>query len=155
MSRHICPQTHRHSATHTCYNTHGCRCIRCVKAKSRRRRGYDRENNRRAGRDVWVDATGSVRRLRALATLGWPISFIATETGLFHRSLGKVREGSRRQVHLSTHTLIAAVYERFSMRHNLTREGKITRTQATAKGWLPPLGWNDIDTDRHARGIAA
>lgn len=150
-----CPPDHKHGQAHTCYNTHGCRCRSCRTAKSRHRNPYEWETRRRVGRDVWVPAAGTVRRLRALAVMGWPISAIAAETNLFHRSLGKVREGSRARVHLSTHQAVSAVFERFSMQYNTTRAGRITRTRALAKGWLPPLAWDDVDRDRRAKGVAA
>lgn len=150
-----CPRTHKHGTTHTCYNIHGCRCSRCVTAKSAHRRPYEWETRRRRGQDVWVPAAGTVRRLRSLAVMGWSISAIASETGLFHRSLGKVREGSRERVHLSTYQAVAAIYERLSMTRNQTREGRITATVAAAHGWLPPLAWDDIDRDQHPKGVAA
>lgn len=151
----MCPPTHKHGTTHTCYNVHGCRCRRCVKAKSAHRRPYEWETRRRRGQDVWVPATGTVRRLRALAVMGWPISVISDQTGLFHRSLAKVREGSRERVHLTTYHAVVDVYERLAMHRNDTRDGRITATRAASNGWLPPLAWDDPDRDRCPKGVAA
>jgi len=80
--------------------------------------------------------------------MGWPIRVIAADGNLFARSLGKVREGSRARVHMTTYAAVRSFYETHSMTFNNTREGHITRTKAVAAGWLPPLEWDNPDTDR-------
>lgn len=148
MIRHICPPDHKHGKTHTCYNTHRCRCVGCRRAKAKHRALYERRYRELQGRDVWVPALGSIRRLRALAVIGWSIREISEQTGLFHRSLGKVREGQRAEVRKSTHFAIRRVYEQLENHPRTTREGQITRTRALGHGWLPPAMWDNPDKDR-------
>src|SRR6218665_751283 len=89
----LCLPAHAHGATHTCYNAHGCRCDDCVTTKASKRNRYDWEDRRRHGRDVWVPATGTMRRLQALAVLGWSCKAIAVRIGSHYRPLQKVRAG--------------------------------------------------------------
>ena len=146
-----CPPDHKHHLTHTCYNTHGCRCYRCRHAKAKKRALYDRRAREMRGRDVWVPATGTIRRLRALAVIGWGIDDIAARTGLFSRAVGKVREGPRAEVLTSTWRKVRRVYTDLENRPKQDRAGKITRTKALAHGWMPPAMWDDPDRDREPK----
>lgn len=145
--RPICPEHHKHGETHTCYNTHGCRCVKCRRAKAKRRALYDRRYRQMQGRDVWVPAIGTVRRLRALAVIGWSIDEVAARAGLFHRSLLKVREGQRAEVHSSTWRAVRRVYAELENTPKTDRPGKITRTLALQHGWFPPAMWDNPDFD--------
>lgn len=147
----VCPPDHKHGATHTCYNAHGCRCTDCREAKSRVRNPYDWEDRRRRGRDVWVPAVGTMRRLQALAAIGWSCEQIAELIGSHYRPLQKIRAGERESVRMSTARRVAGVYERLSMLPRHDRAAKITRHTARKHRWLPPLAWDHIDTDRRAR----
>lgn len=145
--RRRCPKHHKHGLSHTCYNTHGCRCAACRRAKAKKRALYDRRYRQMQGRDVWVPALGTVRRLRALAVIGWSIDEIATRAGLFHRSLLKVREGQRAEVHSSTWRAVRRVYAELENTTKTDRPGKITRTRALQHGWFPPAMWDNPDFD--------
>lgn len=148
-----CPKDHKHGETHTCYNTHGCRCASCRRAKARHRGPYERRYRELQGRDVWVPALGTVRRLRALAVIGWSIQEIADQAGLFPRSLLKVREGQRAEVRSSTWRAVRCVYAELENTPRVTRSGRITRTLALRQGWLAPAWWDDPDRDRE-RNVA-
>lgn len=151
----ICPPDHKHGRTHTCYNAHKCRCVPCRRAKAQKRNRYDRRARELAGRDVWVPALGTVRRLRSLAVIGWGIDEIAARAGLFHRSLLKVRCGERREVHVSTWRAVKRVYEQLECHPRIDRAGRITRTLALRQGWLPPAEWDDPDRDSRKHREAA
>lgn len=151
----ICPPDHKHGQTHTCYNTHGCRCVRCRRAKAKKRALYDRRYREMRGQDVWVPALGTVRRLRALAVIGWSIDEVASRAGLFHRSLLKVREGQRKEVRSSTWRAVRRVYAELENTPRADRAGKITRTLALAHGWLAPAWWDDPDRDKERMKVAA
>jgi hypothetical protein len=142
-----CPPDHKHAQTHTCYNTHGCRCDECTHAKNTTRRDYDWEDRRRRGRDVWIPATGTMRRLQALAVIGWSTAEIAARMDSHYRPLQRIRAGERVHVHMSTARRVAGVFEELCMHVRHDRAAKIARNRAAAKGWLPPLAWDDIDTD--------
>jgi hypothetical protein len=149
-----CPLSHKHGRTHTCYNAHGCRCDMCVHAKAVKRNRYDWEARRRKGADVHLPATGTVRRLQALAVMGWAIPELCALTGLSVRPLSRIREGNRAHVTMSTYMAVKTVYERLELQHNHTREGRIAATWAARHGWLPPLAWDDPDTDKQPRRAA-
>jgi len=147
-----CPPEHRHGETHTCYNTHGCRCAECRAAKSAKRNGYDWETRRRMGKDVWIPAKGTMRRLQSLAMIGWSTAEIAARIDSHYRPLQKIRAGERESVHLSTARRVGDVFETLSMRVRDDRAARITRFRAVANGWVPPLAWDDIDKDARPRG---
>ena len=146
-----CPPDHKHGKTSTCYNTHGCRCKACRAAKQRWRTPYDWETRRRIGRDVWVPATGTMRRLQALAFIGWSTAEIAKRIDSHYQPLQKIRAGQRECVRLSTARRVAAAYEELSMRVRHDRAARIAHLCAVAHGWMPPLAWDDIDRDSRAR----
>ncbi|HEY0889348.1 MAG TPA: hypothetical protein VGE38_07045 [Nocardioides sp.] len=86
-----------------------------------------------------VDSTGSIRRLRALAAIGWPWP------ALDLMPCGQVWQLTRRDtIRRDTAERIAEVYDRLSM-----TPGPSIRAvrRAAANGWAPPLAWNDIDND--------
>lgn len=93
--------------------------------------------------DPWlVDATPLTRRVRALATLGWRTQDIADAAGLDQHVIGDLSRHGRRAAQRDTAAAIKAVYERLCMTPGPSPKG---RARAVAKGWLPPLAWDDID----------
>ena len=146
----ICPPEHRHGETSTCYNGHKCRCDDCRASKSIARNHYDWETRRRQGRDVWIPSTGTMRRLQALAVIGWSTAEIAARMGSHYRPLQKIRAGERVRVHISTARRVYDVFEELCMRVRDDRAARIVRFRAAANGWLPPLAWDDIDADEMA-----
>lgn len=103
------------------------------------------------GRDVWIPATGTMRRLQALAVIGWSTAEIAARMDSHYRPLQKVRAGERECVRMSTARRVAVVFEELCMQVRHDRAANITRFRAAAHGWVPPLAWDDIDTDRARR----
>lgn len=98
-----------------------------------------------------VSAVGTLRRLQALATLGWSITAIhaaAEELGV-DLTLSVIRYVLRRldpRVRVRTRDAVTTVYDHLSMR--LPEPGRavsLTRGQASKRGYLPPLAWDDID----------
>lgn len=150
-----CPPDHRHGETHTCYNAHNCRCAACRHTKARKRRYYDWEYRRRRGRDVWIPATGTRRKLQALAVEGYSAQHVADLIGSHYRPLTKIRGGITEMTHLSMAVKVDRVFREFVMTRRTDREGKITRTRALANGWVSALAWDDIDRDRRPKGVAA
>jgi hypothetical protein len=98
-----------------------------------------------------VDVTGTRRRLQALVAIGWPASLLANLLGRRPSSLCRSMTGE--SVTARTAQEVAALYERLCN----TRPPRITsgqraaadaaQAEAVARGWLPPLAWDDIDTD--------
>lgn len=95
-----------------------------------------------------VPALGATRRLQALSALGWPLSELATRTGLAPMALSRIRGGLRAQLHATSDNLIRDLYRDLEMSVGPSPK---TRTDALARGWVPPLAWEDID---HPHGLA-
>lgn len=103
---------------------------------------------------MMVDPTGTVRRIRALYALGWTSPQLAVRLGVTPARVGHLASGKWRQVHRHTAARVAALYDELSMvvprdpdvlppRHARVHDRQ--RRWAAAKGWAPPLAWDDID----------
>lgn len=101
------------------------------------------EWRRRTG-PLLVDSTGTQRRLRALAAVGWRYADIADEVGASRTRIGHLAVGLFPTVHRDTAAAIADVYDRLSM-----TAGPSDRSRAVAagRGWPPPLAWDDETID--------
>lgn len=98
-----------------------------------------------------VDSTGTRRRLQALMAIGWPLPVIAAQLGRTGANLA--RSMDRASINADTARQIADLYECIwdkvppqmaAAQRSATDE---TRSHARQQGWLPPLGWDDIDND--------
>lgn len=98
-----------------------------------------------------IDPRGMRRRVQALACLGWSVAALAAELGVTRSVLSdRLR---RTSTNVRTHREIAALFDRLwntppapadeAGQRMIAR----TRRRALAAGWVPPLGWDDIDTD--------
>lgn len=85
-----------------------------------------------------VPAYASQRRLRALAALGWRLEDIDAH---MEGQRAKAINGNT-WVYGKVHRRIAAVYEELS---GSLGPSDRTRRQALARGFAPPLAWDDID----------
>jgi hypothetical protein len=98
-----------------------------------------------------VDATGTRRRLQALIAIGWPTEVLAAQLGRHRNSLCRSMAGQSVTAHTAHE--VATLYERLwnSPPPRMTGEqcaaSDAARAHAAAQGWLPPLAWDDIDTD--------
>lgn len=139
--------SHRHG-TYSDYRI-GCRC---PEAREDQRLYQKRIRERRALPRL-VDRTGTVRRLQALAALGWRWQDMAEALGktswqnVQAMAIGK----SHRLVTRATAAGVARIYGRLS---GHLGPSEVTRRRAVAKGWAPPLAWDDIDDpDATPRGL--
>ena len=91
--------------------------------------------------EPFVPKVGAVRRIQALIAIGYPhheqqrISGVQTHTVLSQRG---------RWITASTHPAIARMYDDLSM---VPGPSSISRARAAARGYAPPLAWDDIDRD--------
>lgn len=98
-----------------------------------------------------ISAEPSLRRVQALARIGWSVTAIAAEMGLTRGALSQRVHAPSTTV--ASHRQLAEVYERLWNSRpadiTATDAAMVTRTKryAAAAGWVPPLGWDDIDTD--------
>lgn len=89
-----------------------------------------------------VDATGTMRRLRALVAIGWPIEQLAPQLGIYPTALGNIARGELRSVRATTADAVALLYQ-----HLVRQPGPSNRSRILArkKGWHGPLAWEAID----------
>lgn len=98
-----------------------------------------------------LSSRGARRRLQALASVGWPWIEISQQGCVTRTTI--YRALTSEQVTFHTHTRIAAAYEQlWSSRppqNSPQQRAAVThaRNTATARRWLPPLAWDDIDND--------
>lgn len=89
-----------------------------------------------------VNATGTTRRLQALAVLGWPLSALGAELGVSAQAIAGYR--SRPTVSVATARAVRDLFER----HGMTPGPSPRTTHAALRaGWVPPLAWDEDDID--------
>ncbi len=93
-----------------------------------------------------VDATGTRRRLRALAALGYNLTDIARHVGVPQSSLHQTLEGPWERVRTTVATKVARTYRQLSTRPAPSgRHAEQARNAAMERGWHGPMAWDDID----------
>ena len=97
-------------------------------------------------KDAYVDATGSARRLQALAVNGWPSRNLAKQLG--HKdpmTIQHVANGKTPTIRLRTKDGIRGLFDEL---WDQPGPSKRTADIAKARGWLPALAWDDDLIDR-------
>ncbi len=98
-----------------------------------------------------VEATGTHRRVQALIAAGWAPELLAAPLG--RRSTSLKRSMTSPSVTARTAQDVADLYERLENTPPPRATGEeraaanAARAHAAARGWKPPLAWDDIDTD--------
>src|SRR5205085_11515119 len=115
-------------------------CQPCRDAQAAWQRAY--EIRRYINGPMLIDPTGTVRRIRALAALGWPLDELGARLGMTGRNLARVPLQAR--VHRDTAAKVAVLYNELSMTPGPSPR---SRRLAKAKGWPPPLAWDDETID--------
>jgi len=131
-----------HGVTSYC---NGCRCRTCRDAKAAVQRQYRKRRYLNRG-STTTDITGTRRRLRALAAIGWHSDAISEITGIHPKQIQEYTSANSRRhvVYVSTARIVEDVYDKLSMTHG---PSVITTSRAKAKGWAPPLAWDDDELD--------
>lgn len=96
----------------------------------------------------YVDAVGTMRRIRALAAIGHPFVGIGPAIGLHHSAVSRIACGEAPQVLASTARATAEVYRRWSARPGSSARA---RNHAARSGWPGPLAWDENIDDPDAR----
>lgn len=110
--------------------------------------------NMDAPTDGSIGASGSRRRLQALAALGHSLRTIADESGVGFSTLAMIRAGQTNRIKAARALVIRDIYEAL---HMTPGDNAQVAKEAAAKGWPPPLAYDDIDdpsetpTDWHYR----
>lgn len=107
-----------------------------------------------------TNATGTIRRVQALAAIGYPLEEQAKLAGIHPDKPRHVLK--QKYIRAETAQAIADVFTRLQMTPNPVPSRAATRARAIAQinGWLPPLAWDEdlIDNPNHhgyAKDIAA
>ncbi|NXY96408.1 hypothetical protein HYE82_18830 [Streptomyces sp. BR123] len=92
-----------------------------------------------------VDATGTQRRIQALAAIGWPQKQLAARVGLNRHHMGDILK--RKRVLNRTAIAVAEAYEGLksgsSLRYGVSKtNANRARAQAAANRWAPPKYWD-------------
>lgn len=95
-----------------------------------------------------IDATGTIRRLQALAAIGWSGPELGARLGYrpsnAAQRVADLRNPRSGRVFATSARAVAALYERLS---GTPGPSDKTRARAHAAGWAPPLLWEDADID--------
>ncbi|MFC8447578.1 hypothetical protein [Kitasatospora sp. NPDC057223] len=99
-----------------------------------------------------LDATGTIRRLRALTAAGWPLARLGRHCGIQHRHLLDMLHGRLQQVSPRTALTIRRLYDDLwnrDPRADGARQYDIERARLLAadNGWAPCLAWDDDQID--------
>lgn len=99
----------------------------------------------------WVDGTGTRRRFRALVALGWPARTLGARLGFSTRtnwSMTSPEIPERQRIRASTRDAVRALYDELSLTvPPRSRYRTIARNIAAARGWAPPMAWDDDSID--------
>jgi hypothetical protein len=118
-------------------------CQPCKDAQAASQRDYEKRRYLTRGH-LRIDSTGTGRRLRALAAIGWTSEVIADKLGVTPSPVRDLSRQVRPLVTRTTAAKVAALYDELSM---IPGPSTSAAKRARAKGWVPPLGWDDDDLD--------
>lgn len=119
----------------------GCRCPQAREAH-RIQRGRRHLRLIRQG-PALQPPTGTVRRLRALAAIGYSVEDIAAGTGIRPSYIGQLQHTDRR-VHRTTVEKVCAFYQRHA---DLRGPSPRAIHYAARNGWRSPMWWDDDTID--------
>jgi hypothetical protein len=93
-----------------------------------------------------MDATGTRRRIQALAVRGFPLGWLADQLGMIPGNVSRILR--QNTVEATTHRAIAALYRELENIDPAAfdingRASTYIRNRAARKGWAPPACWDD------------
>jgi lambda repressor-like predicted transcriptional regulator len=102
-----------------------------------------------------VPSLGTIRRIRALSRLGWAMRDIERVSGVKLHTLREISSAEPPHVKVSNAEGVAAAYAELCMALPPSgRTASQVRSKAAAKGWPPPLAFDDIDDPTtHPSGV--
>lgn len=101
--------------------------------------------------DGMVPALGAMRRLHALAAMGWPLAWAGEQSGLSYTAIRDISAGRSKSVHEEHFTAIDRVFRAHAMKPG---PSALTRDLAWRKRWATALAWDDIDDPAEKPAIA-
>jgi hypothetical protein len=129
---------HPHGDHHR-YTYNRCRCDACRAAHAE----THRQRRRAIAYGRWqglIDATGTIRRLRALARIGYAFTYIGGRRGIDASSVREFARGEHPRIQAATARAYALLYDELC-----TTDGPSKRaaSEARRKGWHGPEAWTD------------
>ncbi|MFI5769602.1 hypothetical protein ACIA74_13780 [Streptomyces sp. NPDC051658] len=93
---------------------------------------------------TYVDATGTIRRIRALITAGHTLQAVAAAVGTHKTTLGRIVNHEHDRLTARLAQSVAKAYSRLS---NTPGDCARARMRAARLGWAPPAAWDDDTID--------
>lgn len=143
-----CPRAQHRHGTRRAYECDRCRCLPCRAAHASSVHTYRHGGTWRE--DPYVDATGTRRRLQALAAAGVTSRQVAAHTGLSVEMASYLRSGRHAQITPRLAALVIDTYEALWDKSRGDSNSRRCSTQALTLGYAPPLAWDDDEIDNPA-----
>lgn len=89
-----------------------------------------------------VPAIGPMRRIQALAVMGWPIAHTGDAAGMRGTQVTELMAGRRKRIPREQAEAIDRIFRKRCMQPGPSPR---TRTIAARNGWVSALAWDDID----------
>lgn len=94
-----------------------------------------------------VPGLGSTRRLQALVAIGHTQLELAAALGRDVGNLSGLVLGHQQRITTSTRAAVTALFDTMWDQYHTGAGADRARRVAERRGWLPPMAWDDIDTD--------
>jgi hypothetical protein len=117
-------------------------CERCTRAAARYEQ--ERQLDLLAGRPRIIDATGTRRRVQALAAIGYTFGQMGEHMGRCHDVAQRLAH-NHGVVRATTAEEVAAMFRQLAMVPLVGWKADQTRRAAVRRGWVSLLAWDDID----------
>lgn len=106
---------------------------------------------KQADATIYIDATGTIRRIRALMAVGYSARAIADAADTTEARVQKIASGVQPTVRAGLAQRVALAYKRLAFRPTpVNRFTARARNRAASNGWPGPLAWNDDIDDPKA-----
>jgi hypothetical protein len=92
-----------------------------------------------------LDATGTIRRLRALVAIGYTPTDLAQSLDMHVSSLSTLIHGKRPRIQPQTQAAVRALFSELWAHPIQGHAGERARKRAKKHNWVGPLAWDDID----------
>lgn len=124
-----------------------CRCDQRAAIRGMCNSHYQAKRTKWIRAGLWqrpATAVGATRRVQALVALGWPQVELCRRTGISRGAMSHIARGNVARTSRVRARLIAELYEQLSMTPGPSQHA---REHAAARGWAPPLAWDDDTID--------
>lgn len=91
-----------------------------------------------------IPSVGTMRRLQALAVMGYDLTYLAERLGMKFQQVSYLRLGRSKKVQIRTARKVAELFEELQMTPGPSAE---TKRIAERNRWYPPLAWDEETID--------